>query len=90
MGLFVQCFYALSLHLVAVVFGTAIPTSLYISGKCFIYLYIFGFKQHPASLYYLYSTENIEYELIALSLISSYFCHYVVISFIKKRFNVER
>ncbi len=30
MGLFVQCLYALSLHLVAVVFGTAIPTSLYI------------------------------------------------------------
>ena len=25
MGLFVQCFYALSLHLVSVVFGTAIP-----------------------------------------------------------------
>ena len=39
MGLFVQCFYALSLHLVSVVFGTAIPTSLYIVGKCFIYLY---------------------------------------------------
>ena len=37
MGLFVQCLYALSLHLVAVVFGTAIPTSLYIFGKCFIY-----------------------------------------------------
>ena len=33
MGLFVQCLYALSLHLVAVVFGTAIPTSLYIFGK---------------------------------------------------------
>ena len=29
-GLFVQCLYALSLHLVSVVFGTAIPTSLYI------------------------------------------------------------
>jgi len=39
MGLFVQCLYALSLHLVAVVFGTTIPTSLYIFGKCFIYLY---------------------------------------------------
>ena len=38
MGLFVQCLYALSLHLVAVVFGTAIPTSLYIFGKCVIYL----------------------------------------------------
>ena len=37
MGLFVQCLYALSLHLVAVFFGTAIPTSLYIFGKCFIY-----------------------------------------------------
>ena len=36
MGLFVQCLYALSLHLVAVVFGTAIPTSLYIFGKCFL------------------------------------------------------
>ena len=32
MGLFVQCLYALSLHLVAVVFGTAIPISLYIFG----------------------------------------------------------
>ena len=39
MGLFVQCLYVLSLHLVAVVFGTAIPTSLDIFGKCFIYLY---------------------------------------------------
>ena len=38
MGLFVQCLYALSLHLVAVVFGTAVLTSLYIFGKCFIYL----------------------------------------------------
>ena len=28
MGLFVQCLYALSLHLVAVVFGTTIPTFL--------------------------------------------------------------
>ena len=37
MGLFVQYLYALSLHLVPVVFGTAIPTSLYIFGKCFIY-----------------------------------------------------
>ena len=37
MGLFVQCLYALSLHLVPVVFGTAIPTSLNIFGKCFIY-----------------------------------------------------
>ena len=34
MGLFVQCLYALSLCLVAVVFGTAIPTFLYIFGKC--------------------------------------------------------
>ena len=42
MGLFVQCLYALSLHLVAVVFGTAIPTSLYIFGKCFIYLLYFS------------------------------------------------
>ena len=40
MGLFVQCLYALSLHLVTVVFVTAIPTSLYISGKCFIYLFV--------------------------------------------------
>ena len=39
MGLFVECLYALSLHLVAVVFGTAIPTAQYIFGKCFIYLY---------------------------------------------------
>ena len=37
MGLFVQCLYALSLHLVAMVFGPAIPTFLYIFGKCFIY-----------------------------------------------------
>ena len=42
-GLFVQCLYALSLHLVAVVFGTAIPTSLYIFGKCFIYFNIYTF-----------------------------------------------
>ena len=40
MGLFVQCLYALSLHLVSVIFGTAIPTSLNIFGKCFIYLLI--------------------------------------------------
>ena len=40
MGLFVQCLYALSLHLVSVVFGSAIPTSLYIFGKCFIYLFV--------------------------------------------------
>jgi len=40
MGLFVQCLYALSLHLVSVVFGTAIPTSLNIFGKCFIYLFV--------------------------------------------------
>ena len=33
MGLFVQCLYALSLHLVAVVFGTAIPTFLNIFEK---------------------------------------------------------
>ena len=41
MGLFVQRLYALSLHLVAVVFGTAIPTSLNIFGKCFIYFIIY-------------------------------------------------
>ena len=35
MGVFVQCLYALSLHLGSVVFGTAIPTSLNIFGKCF-------------------------------------------------------
>ena len=40
MGLFVQCFYALSLHLVSMVFGTAIPTSLYIFGKCYINLFV--------------------------------------------------
>ena len=40
MGLFVQCLYALSRHLVSVVFGTAIPTSLNIFGKCFIYLFV--------------------------------------------------
>ena len=42
MGLFVQCLYALSLHLFAVVFGSAIPTFLYIFGKCFIYFYTVG------------------------------------------------
>ena len=36
MGLFMQRLYALSLYLVSVVFGTAIPTSLYIIGKYFI------------------------------------------------------
>ena len=35
-----QCLYALSLHLGVVVFGTTIPTSLYIFGKCFIYLLV--------------------------------------------------
>ena len=40
MGLFVQCWYALSVHIVSVVFGTAIPTSLYIFRKCSLYLYI--------------------------------------------------
>ena len=40
MGLFVQCLYVLSLHLVSVVFGTAIPTSLNIFGKCFIDLFV--------------------------------------------------
>ena len=45
MGLFVQCLYALSLHLVVVVFGTAIPTSLYIFGKCFIY-FIYKYEKH--------------------------------------------
>ena len=29
------------MYLVCVVFGTAIPTSLYIFGKCFSYLYIY-------------------------------------------------
>ena len=40
MGLFVQYLYAMSLHLVAVVLGTTIPTSPYIFGKCFIYLFV--------------------------------------------------
>jgi len=31
---------AISIHLVSVVFGTAIPTSLNIFGKCFLHLYI--------------------------------------------------
>ena len=30
-----------SIYLVCVVFGTAIPTSFYIFGKCFSYLYIY-------------------------------------------------
>ena len=42
MGLFVQCLYAPSLHLVSVVFGTATPTSLYIFGKCYIYIMMLG------------------------------------------------
>ena len=38
MGLFVQCLLCpVSIHLVSVVFGTAIPTSLNIFEKCFIY-----------------------------------------------------
>ena len=45
MGLFVQCFYVLSLHLVFVVFGTAIPTSVNMFGKCFIYLFVPFFLQ---------------------------------------------
>ena len=52
MGLFVQCLYALSLHLVAVVFGTAIPTFLYIFGKCFIY---FRYNSSVTELLYLCS-----------------------------------
>ena len=54
MGLFVQCLYALSLHLVAVVFGTAIPTSLDIFGKCFIYL--FTWLHNPLMLDILFPT----------------------------------
>ena len=42
MGLFVQCLYALSLHLVAVVFGTAIPTSLYILENVLFTLYLWS------------------------------------------------
>ena len=39
------------LHLVCVVFGTAIPTSLYIFTKCFSYLFVY---------YFLYnSTQNV-------------------------------
>ena len=37
--IFVQCLYALSLHLVSELFGTAIPTSLYIFEKC-IYFFV--------------------------------------------------
>jgi len=40
MGLFLQCLHALSLHLVAMIFGTAIPTFLYIFGKCIISLFV--------------------------------------------------
>ena len=46
MGLFVQCLYALSLHLVAVVFGTAIPTFLNIFEKMFYLLYTYGPENH--------------------------------------------
>ena len=37
MGIFVHSLYTLSLQLVSVVFATAIPTSLNIFGKCFLY-----------------------------------------------------
>ena len=50
MGLFVQCLYALSLHLVSVVFGTAIPTSLNIFGKCFIYLCKYNYEVYDISM----------------------------------------
>ena len=39
-GVICAVFYALSLHLVSVVFSTAIPTSLYIFVKCFISLFV--------------------------------------------------
>jgi len=51
MGLFVQCFYALSQHLVSVVFGTAIPTYLNIFGKCFIYLFVSFFLLYNSTPY---------------------------------------
>ena len=64
MGLFVQCLYALSLHLVAVVFGTAIPTSLYIFGKCFIYFFIIYLALCCIVFYYISSfvlhTQNFQ------------------------------
>ena len=50
LGLFVQCFYALSLHLVSVVFGTAIPTSLYIFG---LYLLVYCMHWGHFSIYVL-------------------------------------
>ena len=37
MGLFVQCLYALSLHLVSVVFGTAIPNTPLHYWKMFVF-----------------------------------------------------
>jgi len=36
----VQCWHALPLHLVSMVFGTAIPTSHYIFGRCLIYMFV--------------------------------------------------
>ena len=47
-SLFISCLACTlpSLHLVSVVFGTAIPTSLYIFGKCFSYLFYIS-VHHP-------------------------------------------
>ena len=47
MGLFVQCLYALSLHLLFVVFGTAIPTSLYILENVLFTFYILANILNP-------------------------------------------
>ena len=59
MGLFVQCLYALSLHLDSVGFGTAIPTSLNIFGKCFIYFNNINVPGDVSSCCLLSSTVNL-------------------------------
>ena len=43
-----------SIYLVCVVFGTAIPTSFYIFGKCFSYLFLFVWL----NCYHSYSCNN--------------------------------
>ena len=65
-----QCLYALSLHLLSMVFGTAIPTSLYIFGKCFIYLcvymYMYSHMYIHACIFTTCSTHGMHYSRHAL------------------------
>ena len=50
-----------SLHLVAVVLGTAIPASLYIFGKCFSYLYMYILESHYNSHAYMNTPSQISH-----------------------------